>query len=133
MKKEAHKHIAHRRVTVGGFASSPDDGNNGCFAIPFGMRMLNVIASSGDGWSESGLPGKPWEHVSVSLHDRCPTWEEMDFVKQLFWSDDETVIQLHVPAGDHINNHPYCLHLWKPLGVEIPRPPSLTVGIPELN
>ena len=25
--------------------------------------------------------------------------------------------------------HPYCLHMWKPIGVEIPTPPSILVGI----
>lgn len=36
--------------------------------------------------------GMPWEHVSVSLHDRCPTWDEMSLVKDLFWLPTETVI-----------------------------------------
>jgi hypothetical protein len=33
-----------------------------------------------------------------------------------------------VPKTDHRNLHPNCLHLWKPVGVEIPRPPSDTVA-----
>ncbi len=49
-------------------------------------------------------------------------------IKDLFWGDSETVMQLHVPAADHVNDHPYCLHLWKPINQDIPRPPSYTVG-----
>jgi hypothetical protein len=81
-------------------------------------RALKVIASSGEGW----------DHVSVSLPDRCPTWDEMEQVKRLFFRDDETAMQLHVPPTDHISFHPNCLHLWRPQGAEIPRPPGWMVG-----
>lgn len=81
-------------------------------------NALKVIASSGEGW----------DHVSVSLPHRCPTWDEMEHVKRLFFRDDETAMQLHVPPTDHINVHPFCLHLWRPQGVEIPRPPGWMVG-----
>lgn len=99
----------------------------GAFLVPFkaggslrAAALLRVLASNGDGW----------DHVSVSLGTRCPTWEEMDYVKRLFFKPDETVMQLHVPAGDNVNNHPYCLHLWRPHKGEIPRPPAEFVGIP---
>jgi len=78
----------------------------------------------------TGLPYDPfWDHVSVSRANRCPNWPEMEHVKRLFFQDTETAMQLHVPAADHINNHPYCLHLWRPHGVEIPRPPAIFVGV----
>lgn len=70
-----------------------------------------------------------WDHVSVSRPDRCPTWDEMCAIKELFFDDDECVMQLHVPKADHVNFHPYCLHLWKPRrGQRIPRPPAAYVG-----
>ena len=69
-----------------------------------------------------------WEHVSVRAcrsngHSRVPTWREMCFVKNLCWSDDETVIQYHPRRSDYINRHPHVLHLWRPLKAEIPMPP----------
>lgn len=87
----------------------------GFFVLLDGLR---VIASSGDGW----------DHVSVSLENRTPTWAEMERVKRLFFKEEETVMQLHVPPSDHINFHPYCLHLWRPQLVTIPRPPSYMIG-----
>lgn len=87
-------------------------GDSTC-GVFFPNSQLKVIASSGEGW----------DHVSVSRRDRCPSWEEMEFVKRLFFKDDETAMQLHVPPTKHINNHPYVLHLWRPQGVEIPLPP----------
>lgn len=95
------------------------DCRNGCFAIPYRDGIvLNVVASDGMGW----------EHVSVSLPDRCPTWEEMCFIKDVFWEEYETVIQYHPPKKDYVNCHPYCLHMWKPVGKKFPKPPTLFVG-----
>lgn len=87
------------------------------------LAPLKVIACSAEGW----------EHVSVSLPNRCPTWEEMCFIKDLFWSDDEAVMQLHPRRADYVNNHPYCLHLWRPLDAAIPLPPSEMVGVAGLE
>lgn len=113
------------RVKHGPMRTTRADGNNGLFAIP--LRKVNsiVVASDGEGW----------EHVSVSLPgiERCPTWEEMCMVKELFWSPDACVMQLHPPETEHVNNHLYCLHLWRPIGVEIPMPPSIMVGVKELG
>ena len=104
----------------------------GAFAIPHGKTSvtLRVIVSDGD-YKAAGLgPEYAWEHVSVSLPNRCPNWPEMSFIKSIFWRSDETVMQLHVPAAEHLNCHPYCLHLWRPLNAEIPRPPADTVAMP---
>jgi hypothetical protein len=75
----------------------------------------------------------------------------MEFVKRIFFADDETAMQLHVPLAEHISHHPYCLHIWRPQSAgeiaaireewgdewpygelespgTIPRPPSSAVG-----
>lgn len=92
----------------------------GGFLIPshIDQRPLKVIASAGEGW----------DHVSVSRENRTPTWGEMEQIRRLFFKDDETAMQLHVPPTDHINQHPYCLHMWRPHDQEIPRPPAIMVG-----
>ena len=130
MRSNPTKRIEIYRVLRGPLASPLDSGPNGAFTgvvAPTGAR-LNIIASDGRDWCFGGLQGEPFEHVSVSTHVRCPTWEEMDWVKRVFWRDDETVMQLHVPRSSHINAHPYCLHLWRPLQSEIPLPPLETVA-----
>ena len=92
----------------------------GAFLLPspIDKAPLYVIASSGMGW----------DHVSVSRANRCPDWPEMDHIKRLFFQDDETAMQLHVPPADHLSFHPNCLHLWRPQNVEIPRPPAILVA-----
>jgi hypothetical protein len=91
-------------------------------------RELRVLASCGD--EELGVD---WEHVSVSIPTRSPNWEEMCFVKSMFFDSEETVIQIHVPQSQWINNHPHCLHLWRPTKFEIALPPSNTIGNKELG
>jgi hypothetical protein len=95
-------------------------GNNGAFWVKLNRgQTVFVIASDGEGW----------EHVSVSRQDRCPTWEEMCQVKAIFWDGEDCVIQYHPPESEYVNNHPYCLHLWRPTDQAIPLPDSLLVGV----
>lgn len=83
----------------------PAGTNCGAFMISrAGKPDLRIIAGVGMGW----------DHVSVSTENRCPTWEETELVRTLFFRDDETVMQLSVPRAQHINFHPYCLHMWRP-------------------
>lgn len=59
---------------------------------------------------------------------RCPTWEEMCMVKDIFWGEEECVVQFHPPRSEYVNRHPYCLHLWKKIGEEYETPPKEYVG-----
>lgn len=89
------------------------DENSGRFIIPSenGKFNYHVIAS---------IDGN-WDHVSVSLTTpngeyplgRCPKWDEMCFIKDLFFEDEEEVIQFHPKKSEYVNIHPYVLHLWK--------------------
>lgn len=116
------------RIVEGEFATKAEAGNNGAFVVPVGIgSAVWVIASDVGGW----------EHVSVSLlidrtqtTKRCPTWDEMCVVKSLFWGGDAVVYQIHPPEVLHVNMAQYCLHLWKPVGVDMPLPPVEMVGLP---
>jgi len=118
--RPAHSHIwTHQiepcRVKAGLGYSSKWHGRNGFFEFPGGLR---VICSDGLGW----------EHVSVSYSHRCPTWEEMCQIKDLFWDDEEVVVQYHPKKSEYVNCFPWCLHLWKPTEAILPVPPSMLVG-----
>lgn len=116
------------RIRNGAFGTTPEYGNNGAFKIPYrGAFVFKVIASDGAGW----------EHVSVTTMlkrggERCPKWEEMAFIKSLFWDDDDLVVQYMVPADDHVNFAQSCLHLWRKCGTNdfCERPSSILVGPP---
>jgi len=117
-------HVPNKlRLRTGPMGSTEADENNGVFLIANHKIPLRVLASDGMGW----------EHVSVSLAHRCPTWPEMCHVKSLFWDPSDCVMQLHPPQADYVNNHSYCLHLWRPVGGGLARPPGYLVGVKELG
>lgn len=109
------------RVRGGDYASSASDGLSGAFFIPspvYFNEYLRIIANTAHEQSDW------WEHVSVSLEHRIPFWEEMCFVKDLFWLEEECVVQYHPPRSKHINNHPNVLHLWRNTRQEFVLPPK---------
>lgn len=120
MRQDFPERLENGRIRDGRFASSPGV-TWGAFFVqgPCGAK-LKIIAVDG---AETG-----WDHVSVSVRNRPPNWQEMSFVKDLFWDAEETVIQFHPPRSEYVNNHPFCLHLWKP-PYKVPLPPSILVGI----
>jgi hypothetical protein len=115
------------RVQVPGYTSSIGD-TYGVFIVPSKGDYLYCIACDG---SEVN-----WEHVSVSVRNRrgvhlsrCPTWEQMCQVKDLFWSEEEAVMQLHPPRSEYVNVAKFCLHLWRPANTDakIHLPPRILV------
>lgn len=104
--------------------STSKHGNNGAFTLPSpeaGWELL-IICSDVDGW----------EHVSVharqNIKMRIPTWKEMCHVKNVFWDAEDLVMQVHPRKSRYVNLHPGVLHMWRPIGREIPEPPSWMVG-----
>lgn len=105
-----------------------------------GLEILDESYDGGAGHMyglDVKKPGKPavvvwswgggWDHVSVSFWDRCPTWEEMCRVKDKFFDPEECCIEYHPARSDYVNTFQYCLHIWKPQGIEIPKPPKIFV------
>jgi hypothetical protein len=106
--------------------SSPALGFNGAFFIPLQSDpkiVFKVIVSDGSGW----------DHVSVSLPNRCPTWPELCWIKDLFWPEDQTVVQYHPAKSEYVNNMKYCLHLWRYQAMQFPVPPSYMIGDKQLG
>lgn len=100
----------------------------GVVGEPFGFFVCQSPVSPREWLRIIAGVGSGWEHVSISICDRCPRWEEMAYVKDLFWSSTETVVQFHPPKGQHINYHDFTLHLWRPMEGEIALPPHWMVG-----
>ena len=105
--------INNYRQKTGKLASKNEDGNNGFFVVPRdSRRSLIVLVSDGMGW----------DHVSVravrrnnsgSMRELLPTWEEMCIVKDLFFEDEETVVQFHPKKSQYVNIKENVLHLWR--------------------
>lgn len=94
----------------------------GCFKVRVANKTTRLLCIASD--------GEGWDHVSVSLPYRCPTWDEMCAIKGLFWDSEDCVVQYHPPESQYVNNHPFCLHLWRPLEYgEMPIPKTFLVGL----
>ncbi len=119
MKSKPSPELERYRIVRMPLASSKADGNNGAFMLSYKDTALKAIISDGMGW----------DHVSVSTPFRCPTWDEMHYVKRLFWRDDETVVQFHPPKRLYVDDNPFCLHLWRSQKQEVLLPPTQCVGI----
>jgi len=127
MRSKLSDKIERGRVRGSHLGSDSSYGPYGLFQVtgPCGA-MLTIMASAGDFIVQ-------FEHVSVSVKNRNPNWDEMCWVKDQFWNEDECVMQLHPPKSEYVNNHRFCLHLWRPLKAEIPRPPAEAVGDAKLG
>lgn len=75
--------------------------------------------------------GAGWEHVSISPTRKSytPSWDDMCRLKEVFFKDDEAVIQIHPPKSEYINNMPNCLHLWRCTYKDMVLPPAILVGV----
>lgn len=112
MRKTYSKKIERARELTGAYGSNPGDAFG-----RFRFGKMCILAGIGRGW----------EHVSVSHRNRCPRWDEMCWVKDEFWGPDEWVMQYHPAVKDYVNNHPFCLHLWRPMDGKFPVPPAALV------
>ena len=83
--------------------STLTNANMHVFRVLFRGRFLHVIASD---WGK-------WQHVSVSLENRTPVWDEMCHIKNLFFDEEETCVQFHPRKSEYVNLAENCLHMWK--------------------
>lgn len=87
------------------------------FHVKFNNSVLQVSASI-----DEESRGLEWEHVSVMplKAKRMPTYQEMNFIKMLFWEPEDEVIHFFPKESEHCNLVDNCLHLWRPTGVKLP-------------
>lgn len=109
-------YLNNKRIDLFGDGVLGDE-YNGAFRINYLGTNWNVIAGNGLGW----------DHISVSNPQRIPSWAVMCKIKELFFEDEETVIQYHPKKSEYKNVHPNCLHLWRKQEGEFELPPSFMV------
>ncbi len=98
MRKILPGRVEEGRLTHRGYYSSPPCVPWGAFQFMGPCGTYLTVISSGEG--DDG-----WQHVSCSTEHCCPNWQEMCFVKDAFWNEEEIVFQLHPKKSDYINNH----------------------------
>lgn len=130
MRPPPWAHLERCRIQLSApWDSAPGD-DYGAFLIRYKNTRLRCLAGNARIAQEDLGDDYAWDHVSVSIGGplpRCPTWEEMAYVKDLFFKPEETVFQFHPAISQYVNCHPHTLHLWRPLLVTVPLPPSVMV------
>ncbi len=108
------------RVIIGAMKTEPNCGNYGSFKFKRNGFEYKIIASD-----------LVWEHVSVHCtvgkKDKTPTWEQMCYVKDLFWGKEDCVVQFHPPESEYVNIHNHVLHLWRKVDTNFPTPHKIMV------
>lgn len=69
-----------------------------------GLRVLESTDTLSD--------GKRYMHLSCSLPNRYPRWDELLVAKEYFLGDEEEMIQVLPRTSEYVNMHEYCFHLW---------------------
>jgi hypothetical protein len=56
--------------------------------------------------------GVDWWHLSMSRAKQLPSWGELTRAKELWLGPKAHAVQVLSNDDEHINIHPFCLHLW---------------------
>ena len=56
--------------------------------------------------------GKEWLHTSMSRPDRIPSYQDITAVKDQFIGSARKAIIVLPSREEHVNIHPFCLHLY---------------------
>lgn len=101
--------------------------------IPKGYRFLRRHGNGAAYMSASGLSvifdvcekrdRRWWMHLSIAGSGRLPAYDELKHAKAAFMGD-RRAIQVFPSSENHVNIHPYCLHLFACLGDD---------GLPEFS
>jgi len=80
-------------------------------------RSLNCVAAWRGGWDRVRV---------LTAQPGAPTWADMCIVKDVFFGENETVIQVHPPDTHpaHLKRSAVRLVLWRPQMGGIPLPPA---------
>lgn len=81
-----------------------------------------------EGWAFRGVDGdksvivtygvhgddvkSPWLHASIARRDSMPTYEDLVALHYAVWGNNGWAYQVFAPQTEHVNIHPYALHLW---------------------
>lgn len=60
----------------------------------------------------NALENLKFNHVSIVIN-HSPTYEELKAIKEVFFYDEDTVIQFFPSEREYVNIHEKCYHLWE--------------------
>lgn len=116
-------HVPNKdRIKSGTFASDDTFGNNGMFVFSKELTTYFIIASDGGGWEHVSV------HCVINGKECTPSWDDMCFIKSIFWDEDDCIVQYHPAKSEYVNMHKHTLHLWKQINDVFPIPNKNMIG-----
>ena len=112
-------------------------GNKWSFTLPpeFNVVMRNdfiLYAENHDGLriavSAALYDGGAYIHASCSRQDRMPSYYDLRDLKAIAFGPERYACQVFPPESEHVNIHPFCLHLWGPMQAKNWPLPDFTEG-----
>lgn len=70
-----------------------------------GLVVIQSLAKEQD--------GNYWIHTSYSRRSRVPDYNDTLFIKNHFVGEDTKAIMVFPRKTEHVNFHPFCLHLYE--------------------
>ena len=117
MKSKPSKFLEQHRIIDGPMLSDKSFGNNGAFDVVYKSVIISIIVSDQDHWDHVSV------HATGFAGERTPKWDEMCYVKGLFFKPSECAIQFHPARSCYVNTHPHVLHLWRHQSGSMRMPP----------
>lgn len=100
------------RIRHGRLGSDDSFDSNGYFLVPYKEEFLLCLISDSGGW----------DHVNISLPARTPNWEEIEFVRDIFFDAQDIVVIYSPPRLFPYVTNPFHIHMWRRQGHQFPIP-----------
>ena len=101
-------------LTPQGYESIKSPSGEAFREIVTGLRVIVTDSTEVD--------GRLWRHISFSRGDRMPSYDDMLEAKRAFAGAHRSAVMILPKDKDHVNCHPYCLHLFALLEGSWPLP-----------
>jgi hypothetical protein len=79
-------------------------GSGGVALMRFGMGAIVAAGFERD--------RRLWVHLSVSRQAMLPTWKDLTLARDEILGPEVKCIIVVAPESEHVNIHPFCMHLW---------------------
>lgn len=79
---------------------------------PDGWRLQSAVDAGSVIVTVAEHDGVEWIHASIAWARHMPSYDDLVLLHSAVWARRGYAYQVFVPEPEHVNIHPYALHLW---------------------
>jgi hypothetical protein len=112
--KKMAKSFAFMGPAMQELVTDTDLPNNGWFFLP---KAKGAKGSAFLCKAQTNVEGE-WNMLAINIptQGRCPTWEECDYLRREFWTENEPVITVHPGKDTYVFNQKFWIYIWEYIG-----------------